>query len=66
MKTSSGLKEKKMQITVNVTREAIVRGTPREPGHCPGARAFKRLGEPMQTITLLICLVDGDLHFLLL
>ena len=48
-----------MQITVNVTKEVIERGRPRDPGHCPGARAFKRLGEPTRTLlrTLLIFLL---------
>jgi len=48
-----------MQITVNVTKEVIERGTPREPGHCPSAQAFKRLGAPTRTLlrTLVVCLL---------
>ncbi len=48
-----------MHVSVNVTREDIERGKPRDPGHCPIARAFKSLGEPMRTLlrTLLICLL---------
>lgn len=46
-----------MQVTD--TKDDIERGKPRNPGHCPIAGAFKRLGEPMRALlrTLLICLL---------
>jgi uncharacterized damage-inducible protein DinB len=58
-KTGSILKEKKMQITANNTREDIKHGKGLDPDRHPLARAFKRLGEPVQTLlrTFLICLL---------